>query len=65
MVKRSVEQDSRNRNLAPEMEMMKETPWSRIRGQNSVDKEVKDSVGNGKLTGSVLMRQLQFPTRYE
>ena len=28
---------------------MKETPWSRIRGQNSVDKE-----GNGKPTGSVL-----------
>ena len=33
MVKRSIEQDVRNRNLAPEMEIMKETPWSRIRGQ--------------------------------
>ena len=50
MVKRSIEQDLRNRNLAPEMEIMKETPWSRIRGQNSVDKVV----GNGKPTGSVL-----------
>ena len=26
--------------LGPEMEIMKETPWLRIRGQNSVDKEV-------------------------
>ena len=54
MVKRSIEQDSRNRNLAPEMEMMKETPWSRIRGQNSVDKEFLDIDGNGKPMGSVL-----------
>ena len=33
---------------------MKETPWSRIRGQNSVNKEVLEIVGNGKPTGSVL-----------
>ena len=32
---------------------MKETPWSRIRGQNSVDKEFLEIVGNGKPTGSV------------
>ena len=32
---------------------MKETAWSRIRGQNSVNKEVWEIVGNGKLTGSV------------
>ena len=32
---------------------MKETPWSRIRGQNSVDKEFLEIVGNGKTTGSV------------
>ena len=31
---------------------MKETPWSRIRGQNSVDKEFLEIVGNGKPTGS-------------
>ena len=36
------------------MEIMKETSWSRIRGQNSVDKEFLEIVGNGKLTGSVL-----------
>ena len=36
------------------MEIMKETPWSRIRGQNSVDKEFLEIVGNGKPTGSVL-----------
>ena len=32
---------------------MRQAPWSRIRGQNSVNKEVWDIVGNGKLTGSV------------
>ena len=32
---------------------MKETPWSRIRGQNSVDKEFLEIVGTGKPTGSV------------
>ena len=36
------------------MEIMKETPWSRIREQNRVNKEVWEIVGNGKLTGSVL-----------
>ena len=54
MVKRSIEQDLRNRNLGPETEIMKETPWSRIRGQNSVDKEFLEIVGNGKPTGSFL-----------
>ena len=33
---------------------MKQAPWSRIRGQNSVNKEVQEIVGDGKLTGSVL-----------
>ena len=32
---------------------MKGTPWSRIRGQNSVDKGLQDIVGSGKPTGSV------------
>ena len=44
MVKRSIEQ---------EMEIMKETPWSRIQGQNSVYKEFLEIVGNGKPTDSV------------
>ena len=35
------------------MEIMKETPWSRIRGQNSVDKALFEIIGNGKPTGSV------------
>ena len=30
---------------------MKETPWSRIRGQNSVDKEFLEIFGNGKPKG--------------
>ena len=54
MVHRSIEQDLRNRNLAPETEIMKETPWSRIQGQNSVYKEFLEIVGSGKPTGSVL-----------
>ena len=38
----------------PETEIMRHTPWSRISGPNSVNKEVKEIVGNGKLTGNVL-----------
>ena len=40
------------------MEIMKGTPWSRIRGQNSVDKGLLEIVGNGKPTGSVLKETL-------
>ena len=36
------------------MEILKQAPWSRIRGQNNVDKEFSEIVGNGKPTGSVL-----------
>ena len=35
------------------MEIMKETPWSRIKGQNSVNGELQEIVGSGKRTGSV------------
>ena len=44
---------NRIRFLAPEMKTMKEKPWSRIIGQNRVNKEVLETVGNGNLTGSV------------
>ena len=55
MVKRSIEQDIRNKNFGgPEIEIMRRTPWSRIREQNSVYKEFLEIVGNGKPTGSVL-----------
>ena len=54
MVKRSIEQNIRKKNLAPEMEIMKQTPWPRIQGQNSVYKELLEIVGNGSPTGSVL-----------
>ena len=53
MVKRSVEQNLRIKNLRPEMEIMRQAPWSRIRVQNSVNKDVLEIVGNGRLTGSV------------
>ena len=54
MVKRSIEQDIRNKTLAPELEIMREMPWSRIREQNSVYNEFLEIVGNGKLTDRVL-----------
>ena len=53
MVKRSIEQDIRKKILAPEVEILRRTPWSRIREQNSVYKEFLEIVGNGKPTGSV------------
>ena len=40
--------------MRPETEIMEETPWSRIRGQNSVDKEFLEIVGEGKPTDSAL-----------
>ena len=46
--------DTKKDFLAPEMEIMKETPWSRIRGQTSVHKEFLEIVGNESPTGSVL-----------
>ena len=36
------------------MEIMRRTPWSRIKGQNSVNKEFLEIVGNGKPTSSAL-----------
>ena len=41
------------RILGTELEILRRTPWPRIKGQNSVDKEVWEIVGIGKLTGSV------------
>ena len=35
------------------MELLRRTPWSRIREQNSVHKEFLEIVGNGKPTGNV------------
>ena len=54
MVKRSIEQNLRKKkNFESETEIMRETPWSRIREQNSVYKEFLEIVGNGKPTGNV------------
>ena len=49
------------RILKPETEIMKQTPWSRIRGQNSVDKEFLEIVVNGKPTGSLLKETIVVP----
>ena len=46
------------RIFAPEMKIMKETPWSRIQGQSSVDKEFLETFANGSPTGSVLMETM-------
>ena len=41
MVKRSIEQEIRNKNfLGAELEILRRTPWSRIKGQNSVYKRI-------------------------
>ena len=40
--------------LGPETEIMRQTPWSRIREQNSVNKEFLEIVCSGKPEGSVL-----------
>ena len=59
MVKRSIEQEIRNKNfgeiriLGPEAEILRRTPWLRIREQNSVYKEFLEIVSNGKPTGNV------------
>ena len=54
MVKRSIEQEIRNKNFgARSGKFWEETPWSRIRGQNSVYKEFLAIVGSGKPTGNV------------
>ena len=40
MVKRSIKHSLRMKNFVARMEILKQAPWSRIRGQNSVNKEV-------------------------
>ena len=65
IVKRSIEQDIRNKNFGAEVEILRRTPWSRIKEQNSVYKEFLEIVGNGKPTAMCERKQLQFPPRYE
>ena len=42
------------RILRAEIEILRRTPWSRIKGQNSVHKEFFEIVSNGSPTGNVL-----------
>ena len=52
MVKKTYRAEFENEEfLKPEMEILKQAPWSRIIGENSVNKEVWEIVGTGKLTG--------------
>ena len=65
MVNRSIEQEIRDKNLGAELEILRRTPWSRIRGQNSVDKEFMEIVlAMGNQRAVCERRQLQFPPRY-
>ena len=53
VVKRSIEQEIPNKNFGARSGVLRRTPWSRIREQNSVYKEFLEIVGNGKPTGNV------------
>ena len=46
-------------------EITKETPWSRIRGQNSVDKELQEIVGNGEAKGRQCSKGDNCSFRYD
>ena len=68
MVKRSIEQEIRNKNFWNRngnfeknavVKNQGRTPWSRISEQNSVYKEFLEIVGNGKPTGSVLKETIE------
>ena len=54
MVKKVSSRIYEMRILMPETEIMRQTPWSIIQGQNSVHKEFLEIVGSGSPTGSVL-----------
>ena len=54
MVKRSIEQDIRNRNLGARKGNYERNAVVKYQRTNSVDKEFLEIVGNGKPTGSVL-----------
>ena len=58
MVKRSIEQNLRIKNFEARNGNYERNAGSRIRGQNSVNKELKEIVRNGKPTGSVLKEKI-------
>ena len=64
MVKRSIEQEIRNKNFGGQKaEILRRTPRSRIREQNSVYKEFLEIVENQRAMCE--RKQLQFPPRNE
>ena len=64
MVKRSIEQDIRNKNFGARNGNYETSALVKNQVTNSVYKEVWEIVGSGKPTGSVL-KKLQFPSRYQ
>ena len=66
MVKRSFEQALRIRNFEARNGNYERNAVVKNQGQNSMDKELLEIVGNRKPTGAVFQRrQLQFPPRYQ
>ena len=66
MVKWSMEQNLCVKNFEPETEITRQTPWSRIREQNNVNKELLEIVGTGRSNGQCVKGdKLQFPTQCE
>ena len=53
-----------SRILKPEMENLKQTPWSRIRGQNRWTKKSRILLAMESWRAVFERRQLQFPARY-
>ena len=58
MVKRSIEQDIRNKIFGARIGNFEKNPVVKNQGQNIVDKEFLEIVGNGSPTGSVLMETI-------
>ena len=66
MVKRSIEQNLRIKNLRPELEILRRTPWSRIKGtKQRAQRILGDCWAMGNQKAVCERRHLQFPPRYE
>ena len=65
MVKRSIEQEIRNNNFGTELEILRRTPWSRIREQTACAKNSWRLLAMGNQRTMCERKQLQFPPRYE
>ena len=65
MVKRSIEQEIRNKNLGSGTEILRRTPWSRIRDKTACTKNSWRLLATGDQRAMCERKQLQFPPRCE